>query len=300
MSTVLSFEHVQSPDLPLPLNWSVEEGKVALFLSEDPRPVWALRRALLQLPPQHPACKVRRYGQPLQALDLSRIGFLLAYPLEPRKQVVGRLLKAYADALGLNADLAMESLPAELQLPFLAERRVAELSSGESRQVQLAMALLAHPSMLWLEGLFNGLNDSETRRLRLVLQNLAQRPGLTIILFSDRLNLDLQLSTEIDLWDNHGCLHHFQSDRLDAQQPAWLDLQLPGEDMPAACRVLEELGETDYLVLAKDHLRILRHPERAGEFNRALNAAGLTVQLLAEGRQPRAEFFRRFLEGKNQ
>jgi iron complex transport system ATP-binding protein len=73
-----------------------------------------------------------------------------------------------------------------LEIPHLAERSVAELSSGEARRVLLARALVHHPRALVLDEPSNSLDVFAQHELREIMRKLA-RAGIGIILVTHHL-----------------------------------------------------------------------------------------------------------------
>jgi iron complex transport system ATP-binding protein len=73
-----------------------------------------------------------------------------------------------------------------LEVPHLAERNVAEMSSGEARRVLLARALVHHPRALVLDEPSNSLDVLAQHELREIMRKLA-RAGIGIILVTHHL-----------------------------------------------------------------------------------------------------------------
>src|SRR5690606_23979423 len=74
--------------------------------------------------------------------------------------------------LGRDADARVESVIDDLLLGPRTHTRVAELSHGERRQVEIAMALVAEPSLLLLDEPAAGLSLAERARLWEILHAL--------------------------------------------------------------------------------------------------------------------------------
>jgi iron complex transport system ATP-binding protein len=95
-------------------------------------------------------------------LDAAISGFFSSSTLWPNLVVTDAMRTAATDALRL-----MEAM-------HLADKRVGEMSAGESRRVMIARALVHKPQVLLLDEPTNALDLAAQRDLRLVLRRVAQ------------------------------------------------------------------------------------------------------------------------------
>ncbi|CAD6560617.1 Lipopolysaccharide export system ATP-binding protein LptB [Paraburkholderia kirstenboschensis] len=77
-----------------------------------------------------------------------------------------------------NADEVME----ELSLTRLAKRRAHDISYGEQRRLDLALALAGRPKVLLLDEPAAGLTVDESLKLASLLRDLAKRWGVTVLI----------------------------------------------------------------------------------------------------------------------
>ncbi|MGE0715917.1 MAG: ABC transporter ATP-binding protein [Alphaproteobacteria bacterium] len=75
-----------------------------------------------------------------------------------------------------------EEVLAELGLTALAERRAADVSYGDQRRLDLALALVGRPKVLLLDEPAAGLSMSESLKLAEILRDLAGRWNVTVLL----------------------------------------------------------------------------------------------------------------------
>ena len=78
--------------------------------------------------------------------------------------------------------------------------RVADLSHGEQRQLEIAMALVVQPRLLLLDEPAAGLSAAERKVLRGLLENLPE--GLSLILIEHDMTLALELVDHVLCLDN--------------------------------------------------------------------------------------------------
>ncbi len=90
-----------------------------------------------------------------------------------------------------------ESLIDTLNLRSVAEARVADLSFGTQKRVELARALATKPKLLLLDEPAGGLNHSEVDDLTTLIQDLRDRFGLTVLLVEHHMNLVMNVSDKV-------------------------------------------------------------------------------------------------------
>ena len=80
------------------------------------------------------------------------------------------------------ANAGVEEVMAELNLTALARMPAAEISYGDQRRLDLALALVGRPSVLLLDEPAAGLTVDESHGLATILRDLANRWNVTVLL----------------------------------------------------------------------------------------------------------------------
>lgn len=80
------------------------------------------------------------------------------------------------------AEAPIDEVMAELNLQALARMPAAEISYGDQRRLDLALALVGRPSVLLLDEPAAGLTVEESHALAAILRNLANRWNVTVLL----------------------------------------------------------------------------------------------------------------------
>ncbi len=125
-------------------------------------------------------------------------------PQEPsvflRTTVRGNLLLAL-DGLGGRWDAKVGAILEELGLQGFEGRRVARLSAGERRKVEIARALVTQPSFLLLDEPFSGVDPITVAELSSTLQRLAEE-GIGIAI------CDHNVRDTLHITDRAYLIHH--------------------------------------------------------------------------------------------
>lgn len=91
----------------------------------------------------------------------------------------------YAPFASISADRALwtraEELLAQVQLTDRLDRKVSEVSYGEQRQLEIAIALAAEPSLLLLDEPTSGMSPAETDNMVRLVESLPRTLALLMI-----------------------------------------------------------------------------------------------------------------------
>ena len=109
--------------------------------------------------------------------------------------------------LGVRQQIALAARAAEddntdevidaLGLGALAERRAADISYGDQRRLDLALALVGRPSVLLLDEPAAGLSISESIGLARLLRDLATSWGVTVLIVEHDMDVIFSISDRI-------------------------------------------------------------------------------------------------------
>ncbi len=132
----------------------------------------------------HWSGSVKMFGADISAMTAQqrrRVGLARSFQrtnIFPDLTVIDQLELAARAAETPNVDEIM----AELNLTALAFRRAADISYGDQRRLDLALALIGRPKILLLDEPAAGLSIKELLELANCLKDLAARWGVTVLL----------------------------------------------------------------------------------------------------------------------
>jgi branched-chain amino acid transport system ATP-binding protein len=113
----------------------------------------------------------------------------------------GFLLNALRTPLVLHEERATlekaQSLIRFLGLEAVAAARVADLPFGTAKRVELARALASDPKLLLLDEPASGLNHEEVGDLGVLIQDIRDRLGLTVLLVEHHMSLVMSISDRV-------------------------------------------------------------------------------------------------------
>ena len=225
--TKSSFEAVRGVDL------TVGQGEIFALLGTNGAGKTSLMEVLEGLASPS-AGKVRIFGNdPVaqRAKVRPRTGVVLQESAFPADLKVAEMASTWARTLTTPRD------PAEvLELVGLADRAkvaTASLSGGERRRLDLALAIMGSPELLFLDEPTTGLDPESRRTTWGIVRELVSR-GTTVVLTTHYLEEAEQLADRIAVMHGGRIVRAGTPAELVADEPARIEFTLPtDEDLPA-------------------------------------------------------------------
>jgi ABC-2 type transport system ATP-binding protein len=215
-----------------------------------------------------------------------------------RAQIGAALQEAALDPLltgreHLRLQAALQALPraermpradellARVGLTEAADRKVGGYSGGMKRRLDLAMALVHRPRVLFLDEPTTGLDVQSRTALWDEVDNLARRDGVTVFLTTQYLEEADALADRIGIIDGGRIVAEGTPAALKAQigEPTVEVVPVDDSDTERLSAVLERFGER----CASEHgvsLRLASGATGLAEIVRALDAEGLEIEHL--------------------
>lgn len=110
-------------------------------------------------------------------------------------------LEARGERAQGNGQSLVDEVLARLGLEELSREVVGALSYGYQRRVEIARALASQPAVLMLDEPAAGLNDAETEELRVLLMDVRDNDGCSILLIDHDMNLVMGVSQRLQVLD---------------------------------------------------------------------------------------------------
>jgi len=167
----------------------------------------------------------------------------------------------------------------KLQLGEYADKKVKNLSHGNSQRLGLAKALIHNPQILILDEPTNGLDPAGIVEIRELFKDLSLNNGVTVFISSHILGEISKLATRIGIIHEGHLKQELNTEQLD--QLCQKRLLIDALDKSAALSILSqngylpEINENEKLELKEDNA--INHPE---EIARLLVSKGIPITLL--------------------
>ncbi len=268
---------------------SVPEGQIYGFLGPNGAGKTTLVRMLCTLlTPTEGHAQVAGYDIARQPEEVRlRIGVALQATALDDLQTGTELLLLQARLYGIRGRAARQRLDELRQLidigPAL-DRRTATYSGGMKRRLDLAMALVHNPDVLFLDEPTTGLDPVSRRDVWNEIRRLNRELGMTVFLTTQYLEEADQLADRVGIIDHGRIAVEGTPDELKRSVGNDLVIANVDGDAEAARRAAAALPEVDRAELRGDELSLVVHDGAAAVSPVAValaGVAGVTVRQIA-------------------
>jgi ABC-2 type transport system ATP-binding protein len=172
-----------------------------------------------------------------------------------------------------------DELLARVGLTDAAERKVGGYSGGMKRRLDLALALVHHPSILFLDEPTTGLDPQSRSALWEEVRRLAADDGVTVFLTTQYLEEADVLADRVAIIDRGHIVAEGTPEALKAEIGASTVEAIPADPdrRAAAAAVLARFGEEAAASVKGVAVRLDGGPEALAEVVRALDAEGIAL-----------------------
>ncbi|MEK3788456.1 ABC transporter ATP-binding protein [Paenibacillus sp. FSL K6-1230] len=223
------------------LNLEIREGEIYGFLGPNGAGKSTTLKMLLGLT-RPTAGEVHIFGQDLarqRQSILRRIGSLIESP-SYYSHLTGLENMKVVQQLRHGSDQEVKDALQLVRLDRQQHKKAGHYSLGMKQRLAIAMALVGSPRLLILDEPTNGLDPAGMQEMRELIQILASRYGMTILISSHLLSEIEQLATSV------GIIHHgsliFQGSVAALQERSRPDILLRTRNDAAARRLLHTHG----------------------------------------------------------
>jgi len=193
------------------------------------------------------------------------------------------LLQATLQGLGKSErDRRAQELLERVGLTEAAHRRVGGYSGGMKRRLDLAMALVHGPRILFLDEPTTGLDPQSRTALWEEVARLAKEEGMTVFLTTQYLEEADVLANRIGIIDHGHIVAEGTPAELKAQvgSPSVEIVPVQDSDADALTRLLQDFGECQPDVNGSVRIQLPRGERQLADVVRALDNADLHVESL--------------------
>lgn len=127
------------------------------------------------------------FGESPTPRTLGKLGALIETPRFPPYLTALEIMRYLARMSGAD-ESSCHPLLDRVRLTHAADRRASSFSLGMKQRLGIAAALIGSPELLILDEPINGMDPEGIQEIRLLIRDLAERDGLTIILSSHLLD----------------------------------------------------------------------------------------------------------------
>lgn len=227
---------------------------------------------------------------------LRKVGSVIEYPgFYPNLTAIENL-DLHRRLMGIKDKRSMEEALHTTGLWEARNRKASNFSLGMKQRLGIARAILHRPELLILDEPTNGLDPMGIKEIRLLIQDLAQKRKITILVSSHILSEVEQLATKVGIIHRGVMLEESTMSELKHKNRQYIGLQV--DDFAKSQDLLrDELGVRDCRMEDDGWLRIYDDGQEPGKMNRLLVREGIEVSSLVAMKDSLEDYFVRLVEG---
>lgn len=280
------------------LNMTIQRGDIYGFLGQNGAGKTTAIRMIMGL--IHPTeGSIEMFGEkvkPGSSSFLRRVGSIIEFPgFYPNLTAVENL-EMFRRLEGIHGKSCIEDSLHTVGLWEARNRKASQFSLGMKQRLGIARAILHSPDFLILDEPMNGLDPMGIKEIRLLIQELAQKRNITIMISSHILSEVEQLATKIGIVHKGVMLEETKLSELNERNRQYVELQV--DSVQKAGVVLKrDMQISDYREEEGGVIRVYEKLSEAARINRSLMQEGIEVSALTHQKDSLEDYFVRLIGG---
>lgn len=237
------------------------------------------------------AGEIKLFGKSAgEAQAQKRIGVLIENPgLYPRMSAFDNMMMK-ALCLGIaDPKQKVSQLISYVGLNEASKRKTGQFSMGMKQRLGLALALLGDPDVLLLDEPLNGLDPEGVREIRLLLQNLNEEKGVTVLISSHVLDQLGRIATRYGVIRDGAMVREVSLEELEQECQDYIQVNVADASL-ALAHLQERIAGVRFTAMPDGSLRVHGMAD-AAPIAEALNKEGIVIYGLHTHTRDLEDFF---------
>lgn len=221
---------------------------------------------------------------------LKRIGSIIEFPVFYEHLTGRENLKLHREYMGYYQHGSIEHVLNLLDLTADADRPVRSYSLGMKERLGIARALLCRPELLILDEPTNGLDPAGMKQIRILLRELCQEYGTTIMISSHILSEIESIADTIGIIARGTMKQEISMKEIEQRNLSYIELSVQNPQKTAYL-LSSQLGLVNFKVMEEGQIRIYETPVSVQELSRFLSANGAGILALGTKSETLEDYF---------
>lgn len=282
------------------LNMNVRKGEIYGFLGRNGSGKTTTIRLIMQLF-KASSGTVEYCGQPMTNKSyeiFKKIGSIIEYPAFYEKLTARENLEIHKTLMGFHDKNCIEDAISMVKLENFENKRVGEFSLGMKQKLGIARAIMTKPELLILDEPINGLDPIAIKDIRLLLKELSQKYGMTIIISSHILSEIEQIADTIGIINNGTMIEEIDYEKIKEKNRQYIAVEV--DDAKKAGFILtEKMHISNFTLDGEKTLKIYEKLDDAGSINSILVENGVKLNGLSVKNDSLEDYFISIVGGDN-
>lgn len=229
---------------------------------------------------------------------LKRIGSLIESPYFYDKLTARENLNLHCEYMGYHNKERIKEVLDFVGLHNIEKKRVCNFSLGMKQRLAIARAIITQPEFLILDEPINGLDPEGIKEMRLIIRELNEKYGTTILISSHILSEIELIADTIGVIKNGRILEEISMKDMQKYNSNYIELEVNNLEKTGYL-IEEEFGIKNYKIISENKIRIYDLTVSKNEISKLLINNNIELESISKKESTLEEYFLKLIQEAN-
>lgn len=229
---------------------------------------------------------------------LKRIGSLIESPYFYDKLTARENLNLHCEYMGYHNKERIKEVLDFVGLHNIEKKRVCDFSLGMKQRLAIARAIITQPEFLILDEPINGLDPEGIKEIRLIIRELNEKYGTTILISSHILSEIELIADTIGVIKNGRILEEISMKDMQKYNSNYIELEVNNLEKTGYL-IEEEFGIKNYKIISENKIRIYDLTVSKNEISKLMINNNIELESISKKESTLEEYFLKLIQEAN-
>lgn len=229
---------------------------------------------------------------------LKRIGSLIESPYFYDKLTARENLNLHCEYMGYHNKERIKEVLDFVGLHNIEKKRVCDFSLGMKQRLAIARAIITQPEFLILDEPINGLDPEGIKEIRLIIRELNEKYGTTILISSHILSEIELIADTIGVIKNGRILEEISMKDMQKYNSNYIELEVNNLEK-IGYLIEEEFGIKNYKIISENKIRIYDLTVSKNEISKLMINNNIELESISKKESTLEEYFLKLIQEAN-
>ncbi|MDZ5255177.1 ABC transporter ATP-binding protein [Clostridium sp. LIBA-8841] len=229
---------------------------------------------------------------------LKRIGSLIESPYFYDKLTARENLNLHCEYMGYHNKERIKEVLDFVGLHNIEKKRVCDFSLGMKQRLAIARAIITQPEFLILDEPINGLDPEGIKEMRLIIRELNEKYGTTILISSHILSEIELIADTIGVIKNGRILEEISMKDMQKYNSNYIELEVNNLEKTGYL-IEEEFGIKNYKIISENKIRIYDLTVSKNEISKLMINNNIELESISKKESTLEEYFLKLIQEAN-
>lgn len=229
---------------------------------------------------------------------LKRIGSLIESPYFYDKLTARENLNLHCEYMGYHNKERIKEVLDFVGLHNIEKKSVCDFSLGMKQRLAIARAIITQPEFLILDEPINGLDPEGIKEMRLIIRELNEKYGTTILISSHILSEIELIADTIGVIKNGRILEEISMKDMQKYNSNYIELEVNNLEKTGYL-IEEEFGIKNYKIISENKIRIYDLTVSKNEISKLMINNNIELESISKKESTLEEYFLKLIQEAN-